>query len=89
MTIDELVERYHCSDTHGESCDCDCEDCKKCIKEDLEEHDEKLKAEIIETMADIVRKFAKTWNMEQSSRIPYIARDELISELRMAIKKVK
>lgn len=59
-----------------------------CTKQ-LAEHDEKLKAEIIETMADIVRAFAKTWNMEQSSRIPYIARDELISELRMAIKKVK
>lgn len=55
----------------------------------LEEHDAKLKAEIVEEAAALIRQFTKEWNMENHKRISYIASDELISYLRVHIRDAK
>lgn len=32
----EIVRIYHCTDPHAESCDGDCEECVKSLKNDLD-----------------------------------------------------
>ena len=49
--IDYIVEQYHCGDTYGEFCDLDCEYCKKCIREDLEE----IRTDAIDEYTEVLR----------------------------------
>lgn len=66
----------------------DEEYCDACtLKDDIAEHDAKIRAEAVEEAAVLIRQFTREWNMTNHKRISYIASDELISYLRNHMKE--
>lgn len=41
---EEIIQEYHCYDSHGELC-CDCDECKKALADDLDDFESEIRAE--------------------------------------------